>query len=250
MIEVGVAEQTAWLSGTNVLLRASVGIRKSMPMKPPSDDGEVSQEQLVIAHITGSVATLPSSDGSKLPYVDIEFVPVTDVRGQLQADGKALNLELSALPVALKRDINLDEFEVKVAVAKAQLGIVRPQSAHVALFAQVAADALGYAMMSHIKNAGLSTFQGMHVVSLDAAAGVAFTISDNFSIRAELGAKADLNWWDTRFQSDQKAYLEIRADLYKFMQIFLQASMVGNWDSGNNFYQGGPELMAGITFLW
>jgi hypothetical protein len=248
MIEVGGGAHVGEISKTSVLLRLGFGVRKNIDDPLPGDI--TTPEQLIIAHIDGTIAVSPDGiNGTKVPYMDIRFTPIRDRVSVINDNGNELTGELQFLPIAIGRNINVDQFlTINVSVIAVQFADVRPQNDYVALFAQVAADALGYKMLSHVSD--LSTFHGIHLLTLGGEAGVAFTINDSFAVRASIGGSADINWWGKYFQSDMKAYAAIRASIYRFMQIFLQGGVIGNWDSRHSFFQGGLEGMVGLTLLF
>ncbi len=253
MIEVGGGTEASLTSGgMNVLLRVGFGLRHTPESGEPGD--VLGPEQLIWAHVNGDFAISPTGEGGGLPFMDINFIPVHNQLSVISENGNSVMGDLQLLPINVGRDIRLDEaVTVQVAVVGVKFGIVRVQNEHVALFAQMAANALGYKMASHVS--GLGTFHGVHLLDLGAEGGVAFTINDNFMIRLVVGASADIALGGNvgggfSAYSDMRAYAAIRVDIAQFIQLFAQVSMGGAWDSGNSSFNGYPQFMAGITFIF
>jgi hypothetical protein len=85
--------------------------------------------------------------------------------------------------------------------------------------------------------------------------GAHFTINENFSIRIALGGSVDLNLGSIpsgfAVQSDIDAYLAVRADIARFIQVFLKTGIISNCISANGYgCEYAPQLMLGATFLF
>jgi hypothetical protein len=253
MIEVGSGVESAMTEGgVNVLLRVGYGYSRIAESSQP---GEIlGPEQLIWAHFTGDFAFDPTaSGGNALPYADVRFIPVENSLSIIRDNGDAILGSLQLLPIEVKRDIRIDrEAAVSVSVVGIQVGTVRYQQDKIALFAQVAADLVGYKAAIRINDMG--SFHGFRLIDLGAEGGVAFMINENFTIRIALGGSADLNFGGNvgrgfAVQSDLNAYLALRADIAKFLQIFFKVGYGAACDNGFGC-EGVPQIMAGITITF
>ena len=254
MVEIGAGTESALTQGgMNVLIRVGVGVSQS---PEDTDAGDMlGPEQLVWAHLRGDFSVDPSATGAAaLPYLDMTFIPVHNQLSVIRENGDAVMGDLQLLPTRVTRDIRLDRsIGVRVSVVGIQLGTVRTQSEHTALYAQVAADAIGYKMAAHVSSLG--TFHGMHIAGLGAEAGAAFLVNENFTVRLALGGNADLNLGGNTngfsVQSDMDAYLAVKADIAKFIQIFARAGINAMCESGNGRgCEWSPQFMVGATFIF
>jgi hypothetical protein len=255
MIEIGAGSESAITQGgMNVLIRVGVGVSQS---PEDTDAGDMlGPEQLVWAHLRGNFSIDPSATGlDALPYLDMSFIPVHNQLSVIRENGDAVMGDLQLLPTQITRDIRLDRsIGVKVSVVGIQLGTVRTQSEHVSLFAQVAADAIGYKMAAHVSSLG--TFHGFHLAGLGAEAGAAFLVNENFTVRLALGGNADVNFGGNinggfAVQSDMDAYLAVKADIAKFIQVFVRAGINAFCNSGHaSGCNWSPQVMLGATFIF
>jgi hypothetical protein len=253
MFEVGAGMESALSEGgVNILLR--FGYAYSHMQDETDPDPVMGPEQLVWAHISGDLAIDASATGSAaLPMLDIKIIPVHNSLSIIRDNGDAIFADLQLLPMAVGRDIRLDQnVTFKVSVVGIQAGLVRYQTDRIALYAQVAADALGYKMVDQLSSTG--TFHGGRILGTALEGGVQFTITENFSIRIALGGSADLNLGgiESSFavQSDMDAYLAVRADIARFIQIFLKGGINANCLSAGYGCDYAPQLMLGATFLF
>jgi hypothetical protein len=254
MVEIVAGTESALTQGgMNVLIRVGVGVSQS---PEDTDAGDMlGPEQLVWAHLRGDFSIDPSASGANaLPYLDMSFIPVHNQLSVIRENGDAVMGDLQLLPTRVTRDIRLDRsVGVKVSVVGIQLGTVRAQSEHVSLYAQLAADAIGYKMAAHVSSLG--TFHGFHLAGLGAEAGAAFLVNENFTVRVALGGNADVNFGGNvgsgfAVQSDMDAYLAVKADIAKFIQVFVRAGLNAMCDSGESGCQWSPQFMAGATFIF
>jgi hypothetical protein len=254
LFEVGSGMESAVSEGgVNVLLKIGYGYSRTPDETDP--DPVLGPEQLVWAHISGDMAFDPSATGAAaLPMLDIRIIPVHNSLSVILESGNAIYADLQLLPMTVGRDIRIDQnASVKVSVVGLQVGFVNYRTEQVALYAQVAADAIGYKMVDMLSDAG--TFHGGRVLGTALEGGAHFTISENFTIRIALGGSVDLNLGSvpTGFavQSDLDAYLAVRADIARFIQIFLKGGINANCLSANSYgCDAAPQLMLGATFLF
>jgi hypothetical protein len=254
LFEVGAGMESALSEGgVNVLLRIGYGYSSSPDETDP--DPVLGPEQLVWAHISGDMAFDPTATGAAaLPMLDIRVIPVHNSVSVIMENGNAIFADLQLLPMAVGRDIRIDQnVSVKVSVVGLQVGYVSYQTEQIALYAQVAADALGYKMVDMLSSAG--TFHGARILGTALEGGAQFTINENFSIRIALGGTVDLNLGSIpagfAVQSDIDAYLAVRADIARFIQIFFKTGIISNCvSSGGYGCDYAPQLMLGATFLF
>ncbi|MCC7443024.1 MAG: hypothetical protein IT285_15430 [Bdellovibrionales bacterium] len=259
MIEVGAGGETQG-NGVNVLLHVNVGVRRTVEEGDP-DDILVISEQQMWAHMSGDVSFNVSGNGQTVvPYMDIRFVPWEDtVTVGNSEDGLMLSGTLELVPIEIGRNVALDQ---NVVVQVSVIGVqFRKDLAHwddvtalgnVTLFAQVAADALGYKVVDHVA-ATAGTFHGFHLLGLSGAVGANFEISDNFNVRLEIGANADVNFGANNgfaIQSDMGAYAAVRFTIAKFIELFVMGRYQAQCEAFGSGCQGAPQLMFGATFYF
>ncbi|MGK5089069.1 hypothetical protein WDW86_16045 [Bdellovibrionota bacterium FG-2] len=252
MIEVGTEGTLESENEMTALLRVGFGFKRKGGEVTPIDT--LGPERMVWAKINGTFA-LASRQAGTLPSMNIEFIPYEDqlLIGEMGGEASGTkkikvmgNLQL--FPTQIKREVSLDqELVVRIAVVGVQVKAAQKQSAQTELYAQIAADFIGYKVASHVSE--LATFKGIHVAELGAEAGIGTLLSKSLYLKIGLGGSADFNFLSS-IQSDQKAYLAVRLDIAQLVQLYVQGSVKGNWDSRNLFYEGGSELMAGVVVYW
>ncbi len=255
MIEVGTGMEGAiGKDSFGILLRVGYSYNRIAEDSLP---GEVTgPEQLIWAHFSGDFSISPwGGPNGSLPYMNIHFTPVKNSLEIIRDNGDSIMGELRALPIEIKRDIRIDQNAmVKVSLAGVQFGLTSFKSDQIALIAQVAADLLGYKMSSYVSDRG--TFHGGHVGGITAEGGAAFLINEDFLIRVVLGGEADLNLGGNSgggfaVNSDLAAYLAIKADIYRFIQVFLKLTYFGNCNSADTHgCDGAAQLLGGVTVLF
>jgi hypothetical protein len=253
LFEIGTGMESALSEGgVNVLLRFGYGYSRMQDETDP--DPIMGPEQLVWAHISGDLAIDPTATGAAaLPMIDIRIIPVHNSLSIIRDNGDAVFADLQVLPMNVGRDIRLDQnVSFKVSVVGLQVGLVQYKTDQIALFAQVAADALGYKLVDMVSDAGM--YHGGRVLGTALEGGAQFTITENFSIRIALGGSADLNLGTLNsafaVQSDLDAYLAVRADIARFIQIFLKGGINASCASAGYGCDYAPQLMLGATFLF
>lgn len=246
--------------GFTGLFRVKVGVKKKEPAKDPNDPLANSptqvSDQLVIAQVDGDFSVTPSmyavNDPKWVPYMDIRVVPLgaytelTDAMDKLRVFA-----DIQVVPGKVKRDLNLDQMiNVSVSLVGIAFDINKPLYADKAFFfAKAAADAIGYKGLSYFSDE--KNFHGVHIARLGAEAGFLFQTGKSFAIRVAVGAEADINWWGKRLQSDLETYAAIRADITRFLQIWVKGSLNGGWDNKRaQEFLSAPELMGGVTFIF
>jgi len=262
MIEVGVGGETEG-NGLDVLLHVNVGVRKTVEEGDP-DDILVISEQQMWAHMSGNVSfnTNPGNGQTAVPYMDIRFVPWEDtVTVGNSEDHLMLSGTLQLLPIHIGRNVAIDQ---NVVVQVSVVGVnLRKDLVHwddvsalgnVTIFAQLAADAIGYKMANHVVDAN-GTFHGFHLLGLTGSVGANMEISDNFNVRIELGGSADVNFGGNTqngfaIQSDMGAYAAVRLTIAKFIELFVQGSYNAQCEAFSTGCQGVPQLMFGATFYF
>ena len=255
MIEVGAGAESplSKAGGVNILLRVGFGFYQlADPNAPP---GILGQEQLVWAHIDGDIAISPLADGTRVPYIDIKFIPVensTEFLSQTRTQTIMGNLEL--FPMKFERNIHLNQqFGYQVSAIGLDFDLLSMQTKQVGFFAQLAVDALGYKMASYVSDLG--TFKGFHLGGIALEAGEALITKAGFIIRVALGGSADINFGGDAgvgfaVQSDMQAYVAIKAQVSKMITAFLRAGLLGSYNSGEGTFQAGPEILLGATFIF
>ncbi|MGZ6371292.1 MAG: hypothetical protein ACXWPM_11105 [Bdellovibrionota bacterium] len=262
MIEVGGGVESAPESGDiNFLLRVNLA------GKGVNSKGQ----QLVYAHINANIALNKgnSPDDQHLPFLDISFRPIEFVTGQ--SDGELVNGKgFAILPIQVKRDLKVDEnLMVSVTALGFMVGGTHIASKHVAIFAQLVGDALGYKYVNHISNViDLNSFK---ILGTDVKAGLMLTANENFSVRIAVGVRGDLSGGFTHFEStqtglfdfsghgdiraesDYKAYAEVKVDIAKYLELFAEASYNGVWNyeqTVRNDESRYWQVMAGAAFIY
>jgi hypothetical protein len=238
MIDIGSGTETASRgAGVNVLLSAGFGYRI---------DG--AHMNLVLARIKTDVAVSTLEDGSRVPALDIEFVPA--------ALGVRI-IGLRAFPTRITRDVRIDqEAAVRVNVVgfwydSLPDGRVDPTRDENDLipFVRVAVDALGYKMASHVS--ALSAFHGVSIGAIAAEGGIATRLSDAFTVRVSVGGSADVALGGSAgfsLQSDLNAYTQVAADIRELVTLFVRGGARTSADTGTEFGQTSFQLLAGATF--
>jgi len=255
MIEVGTGMEGAiGKDSFGILLRVGYSYNR---LAEDSLPGEITgPEQLIWAHFSGDFSISPWGDpNAGLPYMNIHFTPVKNSLEIIRDNGDAIMGELRALPIQIKRDIRIDQNAmVKVSLAGVQFGLTRFQSDQMALIAQVAVDLLGYKMSSYVSERG--AFHGGHIGGIAAEGGAAYLVNEDFLVRLVIGGEADLNLGGNQgggfaVNSDLAAYVALKADLYRFLQLFLKLTYFGNCNSANSYgCDGAAQLIGGITVLF
>jgi hypothetical protein len=225
MIEVGAGVESQALETFRVLLR--VGI-----------DGFTFHREghstFVIATVHGNFATM-ESEGRKIPYMDLEFVPVTMRTGDGLRGGS-----YRFLPGRYGTNIRLNEdATVRVDVVGIEKGVqgASPFGPKALLFAKVAADAVGYKMAAHLTGEQ-GTFHGANLAGVSAEAGLAIIASNTFKVRLALGGTADLSVGSNTgdpglaLYSDFSAYAEVSLDIKRFFRLFVRNGLNGVTGAG------------------
>jgi hypothetical protein len=256
VIEVGAGvESTVMNDGINVLLKIKIGIQQ-IPGITGTDE-PLGPEQLVWAHLSGDFAVARSNTdvgGYELPYMDIRFIPLHDQLAMSATNIVTLVTDLQAFPIEIHRDIRLDQgISVRASVVGFQLGRMDVQNERLLFFGQIAAEALGYKMVSHVSS--LNTFHGMEVGTLQAEAGAAFLLGESFLVTLIFGGSADLSFsgnlgTNPTAQSDLRTYFTAKADLTEAFQLFIQAGLNANCEGQRGFCLTTPRILAGGNFLF
>jgi hypothetical protein len=248
MIEIGGGVEAHASGPINVLLRVSVeGVTVTDP----------GHYALVIAKMRGDLAlhSLPTGEGNRIPYLDIEFVPAS-----LRLPGGLSGGELRILPTHVGTNIHLNQdVNLRVDVAGVEMGYLGPSGINerTLLYAKLAADALGYKMASRLSDAGAdnATFRGFDVGALNGEAGLVFAPGNaSFKVRVAFGANADLNVGGNvghgfALESDLGAYSEVSLDIKKFMSLFVRNSYRTEINSGFDT-QSEYQLLLGAIFIF
>ncbi len=246
--EIGAGTQSNFEgSGMNLLLRIGAGYAKH-PEDAPDPDGI---EKLVIAHISGDMAVDVNARGAAaLPYVSFDFLPLHDKLAVVSETGNLITADIRILPIHIQRVVQIDQnVEVKASLVGIQVGGAWPQSDTIALFAQVAVDALAYKYVQHVTDS--PSFHGAGLIGLEAEGGAAFEINSNFKISVSIGASSDINFGSAggfAVQSDMSAYGAVKFDIYRMLQFFVKAGYFGDCTSSReDGCEGAPTFMTGAT---
>jgi hypothetical protein len=254
MIEVGGGLQNEASETVNILLRVSVD-NLTVHSRPDN------RPNLVIARIKGNAvlsqgAFNGSADSmaSRLPYADIEFVPLTMRLGE-GIGGQQLRI----LPSNFGTNIQLNQ---KAVVRVMAIGVGRDYLGpsgiddRILVYAKFAADALGYKMARHVTDS--VHFEGADLFALQGEVGavmlagpfkirVAFGAGVDVSIGDNVGATGDADGWSLR--SDVSAYNEISVDISKFFRFFVRNAYYSVVDSRAKTPRG-YALTVGATFIF
>ncbi|MBC7690812.1 MAG: hypothetical protein H7222_03520 [Methylotenera sp.] len=255
VIEIGGGGQTLG-SGLNILLKVGFSVRKYTNSPSEKLSERDYQEQLVIAHFSGDFGISTQGDGNRIPYLDIEFIPVDNHLEFVNTPGQLVVMgNLRFLPTELNRNLQIDEqLGVRVSAIGLQLDAIKYSDRNSGIIAQLAVDALGYKMVSYAN--GLGKFAGFHIAQAALEAGYATYINDSFYVRVALGGSADLNTGknsggESARQSDQDVYLSIKANIHEMIEIFLKAGFVHTTNSGLDLpNRTTPLLQGGATFIF
>jgi hypothetical protein len=244
MIEIGSGMEAHPGAPVNVLLRVSIeGVTISNPRSKL-------YSSLVLARINGNFALSAQADGRRLPFMDIEFIPV-DVR---TGDGLS-GLGFRALPTRLGTNVRMNQgLTVRVDIAGVETSYLGPSgiSENMLVFAKVAADAMGYKMATHISDS--YDFHGVNIAALSGEAGIAYALGMGLKVRIAFGGTADLSVGGNvgmgfALMSDLSAYNEISLDIKKFMRLFIRNGVSTRMNGGLADTTEYP-LLLGATFIF
>ncbi len=263
MVEVGGGAETATGgSGLNVLLRVNAGLGWRLA---GSDLPGV--DQLIIAHIDGTMAVNPADDGERIPYMNIRFIPVVNPQnipnpgdagwpqtpdsspGLVLDTGPGQRLFINLVPAGFQRETRAGrDLAVRVSLVGLELGTTTLLDDDMALFLQISAELLGWKMVE--QNGGYGTMHGFRVGGASLEIGMAFKIASQFVVRIGVGGSADVAFGGgsqgATIQSDQEAYARLAFDITRFIQLSARAGIVNfsdtNFDS-RSIYQ----FMTGLS---
>jgi hypothetical protein len=243
MIEIGGGGAAGLADGGGFLVRVGFSVA--------GDSGSDGINALYLARLKGDVVATP--DGT-LPYLDLEFVPIA--LGAAADTDRALQTEIGTirlLPTRVTRDVRLNEsYVVRVDVLGLSLDMPISMPGKVELFARVAADALGYKVVSHVNQTG--TFHGLNVLDAELGVGARFNATDKLSVRILVGGAADVNLGGSgngvAFQSDMKAFARLSADVSELVRFFVEGSLRGTVETGGPGFLSHSQLLAGAVFFF
>lgn len=241
MIEIGSGADVT-TQGVDVLLRVNID-----NLTVHRAGGRVTW---VLARIKGNLSMDTGSDGRRIPYSDIEFVPVT-----FRTGAGLSGVGVRVLPTRLGTNVRLDQdLVVRVAVAGVETAHLGPSgvSERILVYAKVAADALGFKLANHAHDA--LRFRGLGIGAVNAEVGAILAAPSGFKVRVAFGASADISvgdgpgqGWSVR--SDMAAYNEVSVDLWRFLRLFVRNGV--NAVTGTGFDDRAEyQLMAGATFIF
>lgn len=262
LIEVGGGGETQGQGAVNVLLNVRVGAKKTVEEGDP-DDVLIISEQQIIAHMDGDISFNVSGNGKTIvPYMDIRFAGFEDVVtvGNSE-DNLMLRGAIRIGDLKIGRNVALDQalvIQVSVVGVNVNKDLVRWDDVtflgNVTLFAQLAADAIGYKMANHILDSN-GVFHGFHLLGAGIGGGFNFEMSDNFNVRIELGGSADVNFGANTqlgfaIQSDMGAYAAVKFTIAKFVELFVLGRYAAVCEAWGASCSNAAQLMFGATFLF
>ncbi len=231
MVEIGGGVEHAINNGgLNVLLRVRGGIRWV------SDGADIpGLDQLILMHVDGQVAVNPDDgSGSRIPYMNIRFIPVANPQDIPNPDGSGQRLQIQLLPTTITRDTRIGrDFAVNISLAGIEVGVDTLMSNEVGFFLNFAAELLGWKVVE--QNGGYGTFHGLALAAGRVELGFLFNIAESFRVRIGAGIQADLAIGGGQrgfaLQSDHQAYARLAVELTRFIEIFARIAVANSWDS-------------------
>jgi hypothetical protein len=243
MIEVGAGVESQSLETFRVLLR--VGL-----------DGFTFHKEghstLVIATVRGDFATVETDNGRQVPYMDLEFVPLS-----LRAGDGLKGGSYRFLPAQFGTNVHLNEdATLRVDVVGIEKGYQGPSpfGAKALLYAKFAADALGYKLAARVTS-DLGTFHGVSVAAARLEGGITVVANEAIKLRIAFGARADvaagMNSGPGKFglQSDFGIYNEITLEIKRLFRFFVRNGLNGTAGAGFDTMTE-YQLMAGAQVLF
>jgi hypothetical protein len=212
---------------------------------------DIQGHRCVIAQVQGDFAVdARSAAEHRLPYLDVRFT------GAECPNGAGLRAtKYRALPIAIGRNLRLDErLNLRVdavGVEKDYLGAAFG-SDRVMLFAKLAADAIGYKLVSRLSGPG--GFQGVDVAAVNAEIGSVLMARD-IPVRIVFGGSADVSAGGESqagfaVRADIEAYSEVSADVTRYLRLFVRAGWDKAIESGQDVDPSDFRLLAGATFIF
>lgn len=203
-----------------------------------------------LAQIQGDLAVDPrSAADQRLPYLDIKFTAAACPLGDGVSGGK-----LKALPVAAGSNMRLDQkLRLRVDAIGYEKNYMRPTqfSEDVVVFAKLAADAIGYKLVSHLSELG--GFHGFNLGAVNVEVG-AILATKRITARIVFGGSADVSFGGNigsgfALQSDLEAYCEFTADINRYLRFFIRNSLLKSINSGSDD-PSQYQLLVGAVFIY
>jgi hypothetical protein len=199
--------------------------------------------------------------GSSVPYLDIEFTPVTwnfsnpndviDFKSLRDAFGGSMSL----LRTQIHRDLNLNQ-KVNLRIDALAFGVgAGTQAGQGAYFPYIqgAISVLGAKVVdfaSQVPTTGM-----FRVASADVEMGVIRKITEGFSVRILVGGEVDYATnvggsqanRQSGIQSDFSAFAEIRAELMRRINVFVRTAVLATYNGFDRSYSDYVQATAGVT---
>jgi hypothetical protein len=257
VVQIGHGIQTPFKEGgLNILMKVGFALHHYTDKPAGRLLEREYQEQLIVAHLSGDFAISTLSDGSIVPFIDIQFIPIDNHLEFINTPGEMIIMgNLRFLPTEIKRNLQIDQqLGVKVAAVGIQLDAIKFQDRDAGVFAQLAVDALGYKMVDYVSAFG--TFKGFHIAQAALEVGYARYIKDDFLVRVMLGGSADINVGKNSLnggatQSDQQAYIAVKANIKEMIELYVKVGYMGNTNSRiEGKRRSTPMLLGGASFIF
>jgi hypothetical protein len=203
-----------------------------------------------LAQIQGDLAVDPRSAADRrLPYLDIKFTAIDCPLGDGVSGGK-----FKVLPVNVGSSMRLDQnLRLRIDAIGYEKNYMQPIQFRddTVIFAKLAADAIGYKMVSHLSEIG--SFHGFNLGSVNVEVG-AILATDHVTVRIVFGGNADVSFGGNigggfAIQSDLEAYSEITADVSRYLRFFIRNSLLKSYNSGSDD-PAEYQLLTGAMFIF
>jgi hypothetical protein len=214
MIEIGGGAQArSFAPDTAVLLKVGYSYR---------DDAEGGEYYVARMKAQGALGV--ERDSEFLPYAQVEFTPFERYMNKQQFNDLVQGIGGRVARSTLGRELGLgQDLKVSVSVIGIRAGMVnlKEGDSGAALFAQLAADFLGYRLVKFSQDR--ADYTGMQIADVMVEAGAILSTGKSFSVRVSGGGTAAVSQ-GTTLMIDSSAFAGVRVDIAQFLQFFVRGS--------------------------